>query len=54
MRHEDVFGNRGDLGPGDVQWMTAGRGIIHSEMPQQAEGACAVSSCGSTSPPARR
>ncbi len=38
MRHEDVLGNRGDLGPGDVQWMTAGRGIIHSEMPQQAEG----------------
>jgi len=38
MRHEDVFGNRGDLGPGDAQWMTAGRGIIHSEMPQQAEG----------------
>jgi redox-sensitive bicupin YhaK (pirin superfamily) len=38
MRHEDSFGNRGDLGPGDVQWMTAGRGIIHSEMPQQSEG----------------
>ena len=38
MRHEDVLGNRGDLGPGDAQWMTAGRGIIHSEMPQQAEG----------------
>jgi redox-sensitive bicupin YhaK (pirin superfamily) len=38
MRHQDVLGNRGDLGPGDVQWMTAGRGIIHSEMPQQAEG----------------
>jgi hypothetical protein len=38
MRHEDSFGNRGDLGPGDVQWMTAARGIIHSEMPQQAEG----------------
>ena len=38
MRHEDVFGNRGDLGPGDAQWMTAARGIIHSEMPQQAEG----------------
>jgi hypothetical protein len=38
MRHEDVLGNRGDLGPGDVQWMTAGRGIIHSEMPQQADG----------------
>ncbi|MFO1406773.1 MAG: pirin family protein [Steroidobacteraceae bacterium] len=38
MRHEDVLGNRGDLGPGDVQWMTAARGIIHSEMPQQTEG----------------
>jgi redox-sensitive bicupin YhaK (pirin superfamily) len=38
MRHEDVLGNRGDLGPGDAQWMTAGHGIIHSEMPQQAEG----------------
>ena len=38
MRHEDSFGNRGDLGPGDVQWMTAARGIIHSEMPQQTEG----------------
>ncbi|MDH4188617.1 MAG: pirin family protein [Betaproteobacteria bacterium] len=38
MRHEDSVGNRGDLGPGDVQWMSAARGIIHSEMPQQAEG----------------
>ncbi len=38
MRHEDHFGNRGDLGPGSVQWMTAARGIIHSEMPQQTEG----------------
>jgi len=38
MRHEDSMGHRGDLGPGDVQWMTAGRGIIHSEMPQQTEG----------------
>jgi redox-sensitive bicupin YhaK (pirin superfamily) len=38
MRHEDILGNRGDLGPGDVQWMTAGRGIIHSEMPQQTAG----------------
>ena len=38
MRHEDSFGNRGDLGPGDVQWMTAAHGIIHSEMPQQTEG----------------
>jgi len=38
MRHEDSAGNRGDLGPGDVQWMSAARGIIHSEMPQQSEG----------------
>src|SRR5580698_6959767 len=38
MRHEDHMGNRGDLGPGDVQWMTAARGIIHSEMPQQTAG----------------
>ncbi|RYU61398.1 pirin family protein [Methylolobus aquaticus] len=38
MRHEDNVGHHGDLGPGDVQWMTAGRGIVHSEMPQQTEG----------------
>ncbi len=38
MRHEDHLGNRGDLGPGGVQWMTAARGIIHSEMPQQSQG----------------
>jgi redox-sensitive bicupin YhaK (pirin superfamily) len=38
MRHEDHLGNQGDLKPGDVQWMTAARGIIHSEMPQQSEG----------------
>jgi len=38
MRHQDSVGNRGDLGPGDVQWMTAARGIIHSEMPQQTAG----------------
>ena len=34
MKHEDSAGNKGDLNPGDVQWMTAGRGIIHSELPQ--------------------
>lgn len=39
MLHEDHLGNRGDLRSGDVQWMTAGRGIIHSEMPQQEQGA---------------
>lgn len=39
MLHEDHLGNRGLLEPGGVQWMTAGRGIIHSEMPQQESGA---------------
>ena len=34
MKHEDSAGNKGDLNSGDVQWMTAGRGIIHSELPQ--------------------
>jgi len=38
MLHEDHLGHRGDLKSGGVQWMTAGRGIIHSEMPQQLEG----------------
>ena len=38
MRHRDSTGGEGVIGPGDVQWMTAGRGIIHSEMPEQIEG----------------
>jgi quercetin 2,3-dioxygenase len=38
MRHQDSVGNVGLLEPGSVQWMTAGRGIIHSEMPEQEEG----------------
>ncbi|WP_203299483.1 pirin family protein [Marinobacter sediminum] len=38
MLHQDHLGNRGELRNGGVQWMTAGRGIIHSEMPQQEEG----------------
>jgi redox-sensitive bicupin YhaK (pirin superfamily) len=38
MQHQDNHGNRGDLTPGSVQWMTAGRGILHSEMPQQENG----------------
>ncbi len=38
MLHEDHLGHRGDLKSGAVQWMTAGRGIIHSEMPQQEKG----------------
>ena len=36
MEHEDSAGHRGRLGAGDVQWMTAGRGIVHSEMPSRA------------------
>jgi hypothetical protein len=38
MRHEDHLGNRGELTAGGVQWMSAGRGIVHSEMPQQEHG----------------
>ena len=38
MRHHDNQGNTGLLGPGSVQWMTAGRGILHSEMPEQEHG----------------
>src|SRR3954468_1817311 len=38
MRHGDNHGNVGLLGPGSVQWMTAGRGIVHSEMPEQEAG----------------
>jgi quercetin 2,3-dioxygenase len=34
VEHGDSLGNRGTLGSGDVQWMTAGRGIMHQEMPQ--------------------
>ncbi|MFI8744647.1 pirin family protein [Pseudomonas sp. NPDC077186] len=39
MRHEDHLGNVGLLGTGGVQWMTAARGIVHSEMPEQQSGA---------------
>lgn len=38
MRHRDSFGNEGLLRNGGVQWMTAGKGVIHSELPEQAEG----------------
>jgi len=38
MEHRDHLGNHGDLRPGSVQWMTAGRGIVHSEMPRQEQG----------------
>ncbi len=38
MRHRDHLGNEGKLVPGSVQWMTAGSGIVHSEMPEQEQG----------------
>ncbi len=38
MRHLDHMGNEGTIGPGDVQWMTAGAGVFHSEMPEQDQG----------------
>lgn len=38
VRHADNQGHSGVIGPGGVQWMTAGRGIVHSEMPEQEEG----------------
>jgi redox-sensitive bicupin YhaK (pirin superfamily) len=34
VRHKDTLGNSGEIGAGEVQWMTAGRGIMHEEMPQ--------------------
>lgn len=39
LRHRDNAGHEGLLESGDVQWMTAGRGIVHSEMPEQQDGA---------------
>lgn len=38
MRHKDSAGNEGVIETGGVQWMTAGKGIIHSEMPEQEDG----------------
>lgn len=38
MRHRDNTGREGVIGPGGIQWMRAGKGIVHSEMPEQAEG----------------
>ena len=38
MRHKDSAGNEGVIEPGGVQWMTAGKGIVHSEMPEQVDG----------------
>jgi len=41
MQHQDSMGNKGDLNSGGAQWMKAGSGVIHSEMPQQTEGVMA-------------
>ena len=38
FRHKDSAGNEGFLSDGSVQWMTAGRGVIHSEMPEKTDG----------------
>lgn len=38
VKHEDSIGNSGVIGSGDIQWMTAGSGIVHSEMPERIEG----------------
>lgn len=38
VRHRDSIGNAGEIGAGDVQWMTAGRGILHEEMPEPRQG----------------
>ena len=38
VKHQDSIGNAGTIGAGDVQWMTAGRGILHEEMPTPVEG----------------
>ena len=50
VEHGDSMGNRGAIAAGDVQWMTAGSGIIHQEMPQgrPRRAACTASSCGRT------
>jgi redox-sensitive bicupin YhaK (pirin superfamily) len=37
FKHEDFAGHKGVIGPGDLQWMTAGRGIVHCEMPMSKE-----------------
>ena len=50
VEHGDSLGNKGTLGTGDVQWMTAGSGILHQEMPKGTPRVeCTGSSCGRTS-----
>ena len=45
MQHQDSCGNKGTIGPGGVQWLTAGRGLIHSEMPVVDGGECSAGPC---------
>jgi len=50
VEHGDSMGNRGSITSGDIQWMTAGSGIIHQEMPKgDRPDGCMDSSCGPTS-----
>jgi redox-sensitive bicupin YhaK (pirin superfamily) len=41
VKHEDSLGNTGIISGGDIQWMTAGKGIVHQEMPQRTDGTLA-------------
>ena len=51
MEHRDHIGNAGQLSAGSVQWMTAGRGIIHQRCPSSRTASCGAFSSGSTCPP---
>jgi len=55
VEHGDNIGNTGTIGPGDIQWKTAGRGVIHQEMPNSARicsievlSSCFASDCAVT------
>ena len=55
VEHGDSMGNRGAIAAGDVQWMTAGSGIIHQEMPKgDTAGRMTGSNCGPIFPPRSR
>jgi redox-sensitive bicupin YhaK (pirin superfamily) len=56
VEHGDSLGNTGVISSGDVQWMTAGSGIIHQEMPKgdASKGPCTGFSCGPICRPRRR
>ncbi|MEP0900917.1 pirin family protein [Nodosilinea sp. FACHB-13] len=52
LEHKDSVGHAGLLNPSDVEWMTAGAGVVHSEMPEaeftRTGGDCTAFNCGST------